>query len=307
MIISSSNKDTNKTMKKVYDLYRNEFSQMWFQFILDNPDKNWDWFELSANPNITLDIVYGNPHINWNYKQISKGIYITQHLIRDNPSIKWDYYMLSRNPTLTWDVVCQHPTKKWCYKWLSMHNNIHWEIVCQHPEKPWNSTYLSMNPNITWDIVQQHPEIQWDYQYLSRNPTITRGIVEANINKDWNFYCLKENPNVLWEIDEDEYDSDNVYTYINNTVLSYETLMEMLENPDNCVGDLYYISSTVKYVDLSYLSSQPNITWDIVRDNPDREWDMCSSSRWNYPMLSGNPMTAWKQRFILEKLKERRN
>ena len=33
----------------------------WFQFILDNPEKSWDWYELSRNPNITWEIVKANP------------------------------------------------------------------------------------------------------------------------------------------------------------------------------------------------------------------------------------------------------
>ena len=39
----------------------------WFQYILDNPEKPWDYFELSSNPNITWEIVKANPEKPWDY------------------------------------------------------------------------------------------------------------------------------------------------------------------------------------------------------------------------------------------------
>jgi len=39
----------------------NEWLREWFQFILDNPDKPWDWMWLSYNPNVTWEIVQNNP------------------------------------------------------------------------------------------------------------------------------------------------------------------------------------------------------------------------------------------------------
>ena len=39
----------------------NEWLRKWFQFILDNPDKDWHWFYLSENPNVTWEIVQNNP------------------------------------------------------------------------------------------------------------------------------------------------------------------------------------------------------------------------------------------------------
>ena len=48
-----------------------EWSEKWFQFILDNPDKPWDWDKLSRNPNVTWDIVQQNPDIPWDWSQLS--------------------------------------------------------------------------------------------------------------------------------------------------------------------------------------------------------------------------------------------
>ena len=63
---------------------------MWFQYILDNPEKGWSYSELSSNLNITWDIV------------------------KEHPEKPWRYYMLSSNPNITWDIVnCGYERKKY--------------------------------------------------------------------------------------------------------------------------------------------------------------------------------------------------
>ena len=54
-----------------------DWSETWFQFILENPDKLWNWCYLSANPNITWDIVCANPDKPWNWGFLSLNPNIT--------------------------------------------------------------------------------------------------------------------------------------------------------------------------------------------------------------------------------------
>jgi hypothetical protein len=74
----------------------------------------------------------------------------------------------------------------------------------------------------------------------------------------------------------------------------------------------------------NWLSANPNITWEIVKDNPDKPWDWCGLSYnlsensniswkiveanpdkpWNWEYLSKNPFTKNLQQFIELKLKE---
>ena len=66
-----------------------------FEFVMENPDKPWNWYWLSANPNITMEIVAANP---------------------DAP---WDWSWLSANPNITWEIVKANPDKPWNYSRLS--------------------------------------------------------------------------------------------------------------------------------------------------------------------------------------------
>ena len=59
------------------------------------PDKPWDWHGISANPNITWDI-------------------ISSH--RDKP---WDWFWISYNPNITWDIIQNNPDKPWNWNEIS--------------------------------------------------------------------------------------------------------------------------------------------------------------------------------------------
>ena len=43
----------------------------WFDYIKENPDKDWNYNALSLNPNITWEIVQSNPDKKWNYHFLS--------------------------------------------------------------------------------------------------------------------------------------------------------------------------------------------------------------------------------------------
>ena len=113
-------------------------------------EKNWNWYGLSANPNITWETVRDKP---WN----------------------WDY--LSKNPIITWEIVQDNPDKPWDWKWLSENLNITLEIIKNNTHIPWSWCYLSANPNITWEIVRDNSDKSWNWGNLSRNKFLYDPIV----------------------------------------------------------------------------------------------------------------------------------
>ena len=58
--------------------FDNVDSVSWFDYIKLTPEKEWDYDDLSLNPNITWDIVSTNPDKPWNYSWLSR-----------NPNITW--------------------------------------------------------------------------------------------------------------------------------------------------------------------------------------------------------------------------
>ena len=99
------------------------WNQYFFNFILRNMDKPWNWGVLSMNPSITWEIVEENP---------------------DKP---WNWYWLSENPSITWENIEANPDKPWNWNGFSRNPSITWEMVEANSDKPWNLYYLSQNPS----------------------------------------------------------------------------------------------------------------------------------------------------------------
>ena len=151
--------------------------------------KTWDWKSLSANKNITFDMVLAYPNL------------------------PWDWMGLQCNPNLTFNDVLDHPEIKWNYKILSGNKNITLDIIISNPDKNWSVDDLSMNPNITMDSVKYHPEIPWDWGFLSMN----------NMKKGKDKY-IKDKVYELKLIDEFRFISENnklLPNVIENIVIEY--------------------------------------------------------------------------------------
>lgn len=63
----------------------------YWQTILSDPNyRNLDWLEISANPNITWEIISNNSHIPWNWTGVSRNSNITKEIIKNNPNLPWN-------------------------------------------------------------------------------------------------------------------------------------------------------------------------------------------------------------------------
>ena len=88
-------------------------------FISENPDKDWNWTNLSSNPSITWEIVKQNPDKNWDWEYLCKNVNITWEIISDNLDKKLNWVNLSSNPNITWKIVLDNVDKPWEFNLLS--------------------------------------------------------------------------------------------------------------------------------------------------------------------------------------------
>ena len=70
------------------------------QLLLLFPDKKWNWWILSENPNITWEIIESNPDKEWNWFYISCNPNITYEIIKSNPTKPWSWRRISENKFL---------------------------------------------------------------------------------------------------------------------------------------------------------------------------------------------------------------
>ena len=77
-----------------------ELTPLW-RLIQANPDKPWEWYYISQNPNITWQIIQDNLDNPWDWRGISTNPNITWQIVQDNPDKYWDWGYISQNKFTT--------------------------------------------------------------------------------------------------------------------------------------------------------------------------------------------------------------
>lgn len=267
-----------------------------FEFVLLNPTLDWDWYYISKNPRITWDMYKKNKYWNhpektkkyipWSLAGLSQNPNITMDIIEANFKLNWSFERISCNPNLTLEFIEKHLDKKWNYYILSTHKVITIDFINKHLDLPWHSS-LGENPNITMEIIRANPHINWAPEYVSCNPNVTMKVVKDNISWfQFNNYSLANNPNIT---NKDIFENPDIFQESRGTgIQSYFKNNELTWLEFTQIGSEYQ-----KYRSVGEISISPNVTWEIVEQNPvigKMPWDN-SEITWNYRMLSSNTMS----------------
>ena len=93
---------------EVRNAIHKEWYDKYWQFIIDNPDKPWDWDYISENPNITMKDILDNPDKPWDWDYISwnPNIFSPTHLSFLNVAFginhNFDSRLISSKSRLPW-------------------------------------------------------------------------------------------------------------------------------------------------------------------------------------------------------------
>ena len=182
------NTEMNTTMIDAQDV------RTFYDLVDKNPNLNWDWPLLGANPNFQIEeIIYLRDKYNKPRKL---------HLCQ-NPHFKIEHVFKYKNEQIDWTDLSAHP-------------NITMDIVQEHSYMRWDSNGLVFNPNLTLEFCQNEknkPASLWNYlrveytdsdQYdcfnnILRNSNITiPGLIQYikdNKNIDTSYFF--NNPNLI--------------------------------------------------------------------------------------------------------------
>jgi hypothetical protein len=148
------------------------------------------------------------------------------------------------------------------------------------------------NPSITLDIIKNSEILNKNinYEHLSMNTNINIQYITENKKKDWNWICLFENLEITLEDIYERYNlkHKNMHYDVIQYTLSREDLTlsfiefiynsseiqrdsSILTNPSFSFADAK-ILATKYYLNMVEFSLNPNLTFEIVRDNPDIKW-----------------------------------
>lgn len=269
----------------LYDKFLNEWSNQWFQYILDNPNERWDWYGLSKNPNITWDVIINNFNKPWNMYAICMNPNLTRQIINDN----WEHFILN-------GIVMQN--EKYIFnevKYIYTNKNLPFKLIEEAYHSVDNNHYtmlqfLSKNPNIiSYGLLEKNVNDDWDWKELSLNPYITFDFVKKHIKKPWNYKYLSLNQNITLKIIEENPDIFNNYEWISgNPNLTWEFVKKNINKKWNW----------------SWLSRHHNIDWNIIKNNLDKPWDfreMCINPNITIEMIRENKSLFQYENLYIDK------
>jgi hypothetical protein len=237
---------------------RNYFWELVYKY----PNKPWNWYEVSKNPNITSKILkdYKNDkNLRWN----KVGLWENPNTFPDEKTIRRaEWKFASRNPNITWDMVRNISDDLLDWFYLSKNPSIDWKIIKENVGKPWDWRGLSRNPNTTLEIVMPLLTAPWDWGALTANRGITWNDVWNNFDLPWIFDNLSINPNITWENVDDPFTED--------------------------------------VLDWKFISMHKNMTWDIITTNIRRITGERVPWKWNF--VTANPNVSWENILLLQKL-----
>jgi len=126
----------------------------------------WDYLNLSINPNLPLAYVDSNINKNWNWFEISKTASMLD--IERFHNFKWNSDSMSMNSNITMDYILEHGDTKWNKRYILTNSSIKLNNVYEHLDwfaldAPDIKKYLSSNASISFDWVSDNINyIDWD-------------------------------------------------------------------------------------------------------------------------------------------------
>ncbi len=231
---------------------RREYNQL----ILDLSDEDWNWWNLSRSPWISIDVITTHSNKDWDWYCVSRNPCITWDNIMDNPDLNWDWKAISCNPNITVEIIRNNLEYKWAWDNICISDfDVYQSLADIIPKDDqnvciyncWENIYK--NPDSTWEQIynglQEYPQLGEMYN-ISMHPCVTPDIVATNNDIDWDNTGLCLNPNFEWGFIEKQLKDDP----------EIETWRILL-----------------------IISSKPNINWEIIKNNPQLQWYLASVNR----------------------------
>lgn len=207
-------------------------------------------------------------------------------LLELHPYAPWCSYSLSKNPALTFDTVLKNPGIAWDWSEISRNPCVTMDIVLKHPGFDWNYKLLSENPSITWDDIKNNFGLDWYYRNVCKNPNVTLDIIKNNPHLfNFNFgYFYIHNPNCDWDFIE-SYINENNFTESTFNLFIVRNLNHNTRVLDDFKGMVKFAKSKIESKEFKkcdifkFLSSNPLLKWEHVKNNPNLDWNWFQLSK----------------------------
>jgi len=231
-----------------------------------------NWESLSANPNITFEIVKHFSNEPWEYGYILKNINITYDMLPffekklDKTSLY--HWLLKNKHNLSLNIIEKYIDDDFFIYQLCYHN-IPFEILKKYPNKNWDWLNISKHTDFTLEMLEYFSNKQLDWTAISCYTKIPLNIIKYNLNKPWDLYGLSLNIpftfNFIKIIPKTSIRWSRISELSNITLEFFEKYYESWSYHDDNSGDIG--------LNIDCLSENPNISLEIIKKYNYLEWD----------------------------------
>lgn len=283
------NLGTQKTQEEIYES-DNELIKLLKTF----PNKNWNYIDLSKNPNIKLSYVKQHNKY-WDWYHLSSNPGITFNDILTNPDFNWNSKNVLKNPNTTMEHILNNYTTienmdLLLPDFFNEENNIIQESAKKilTRDEIWS---ISENPSITINDMEKNkdslPVSEWSLYFLSKNPNINIEFVLNNDIKSFDWTCLSMNKGITCEDIENNPNLPWMWTWIS-------------QNPNINID--FVLKNLDKKWDYKFLTKNPGIKIEDILNHSELKWDMKSNVFLN-PNLNKSHLNWCHELIITNKYK----
>ncbi len=253
--------------KNYIKLINSQWTDYYWNFILNNLDKDLSWEGLSLNPNITMSIIDEYNYLPWVWEKVSCNPNITidfllkyinkdwdwfslsenmnLDIIENNLNLPWDWDGISNNKDINIEFILKYKDQDFCWRTLSSHSNITIDnIIDTKYTLPWKWKYIMLNPNITLDFINKYKnKINWSV--LSSNNYLSMDIIDNDL--PWDYYILSNNPNLTNEFINKHIDKKNIQ-------FNWDVIYQKINSTKNLTENIYFDFDNLNNINWKYLS-----------------------------------------------------
>ena len=208
---------------------------------------------------------------------------------------------------------CNFSEERNLYKYYEMKfREKYWEFINKNLSRPLDWALISQNPNITMDIVTDNPNQHWDYgtyhANLFKNPNITWEFVRQyidehekkpnclfdNIADFLQLFSISNNKNITLDIIKNNLRETQIkllkcgHSPTSKAITGIDYLLEREKNKYPSYEIWYFLLQNKLVFPWNWkgITSNPNITLDIIKENPNLPW------KWEW--ISDNPNITYE-------------
>jgi hypothetical protein len=222
---------------------------------------------LSKNPNITFDIIkkYYCKFLYWDWYSLSKNKNINLEIINNNNNYPWNLNGLSLNPNITFEYILNNMDLNWSWNELSMNNEIINEnILVKNLYLPWEWKNICKHINISAEfIIKNIKNIpKWNWDSYCENIYFDFKCLNLFPDIKFNWYSISQNPNINIEIYE-KYKSRLIRTELFRNKYEFHKSkidkihLKMIEENYKKILELFkkYINTSLSKLIISYIDN----------------------------------------------------